>query len=358
MPDVHVVGAGPAGSIAAISALREGHSVFLSEEHEVPGIPRNCSGLFSKDGLETLGGFMDFRKFVSNAIHGADIDLAGQGFSVRRKDPVAYVCDRSSMDQHLAKTAESEGARMFFSQRISRLDQLRSGNIIGADGPLSFIADAFGFPRARGFASTLQEVLPYKSEDSHVIEMFISKERFPGFFAWIIPQDEDTAEFGVGVLSPAKPIHGWKHLLRMKGMGFQKPKGFIIPLRPRPRTGSRIGRRNVLLVGDAAGQVKSTTGGGVVFGGNCAALAGRHATNPLGYELAWRSRFGPDLAMHALLHGYLSSRTESQLADLGRRIKKTNLDDYLSRHGHMDKPTRMVGPAAMLHLIMNLGGVF
>jgi flavin-dependent dehydrogenase len=102
MPKVHVVGAGPAGSIAAISALRSGHEVMISEEHPAAGLPRNCSGLFSKDGLETLRRFIDYRQFVINPIKGADIYVAGERFSVRRSEPVAFVCDRAAMDQALA----------------------------------------------------------------------------------------------------------------------------------------------------------------------------------------------------------------------------------------------------------------
>jgi flavin-dependent dehydrogenase len=308
---------------------------------------------------------MDYRKHIINEIKGADIHIAGESFSVRRREPVAFVCDRASMDQGLASRAESEGAELHAGERISSIPQLRSDNIIGADGPLSFVASAFAFPRVRKHVSTLQAEMRFSSEDPHVIEMHISKERFPGFFAWVIPHDEHTAEFGAGVLAPGDAKAAWQNLLRMKGIrggcgaggGSEGPKGFVIPLRPRSRTGQRCGRRNVLLAGDAAGQVKSTTGGGVIFGGNCAAIAGRYPTNPIGYELEWRARFGADLAMHAMLHRFLSSRTESQLASLGRRIKKTNLDDYLSRHGHMDRPTRMLNAAALLHLVKNMGGV-
>lgn len=358
MAPIHVVGAGPAGSIAALSALRRGHKVHISEEHAEAGIPRNCSGLFSKDGLCSLRDYIDYRPFVVNAIRGADIYLAGESFSVRRKDAVAFACDRAAMDKELASAAASEGADIAFGERISSISRLLSDNIIGADGPLSLIADSFGFPKPKEHVMTLQAQVRHRSEDPSVIEMHISRERFPGFFAWVIPHDERTAEFGVGVVAPGNVHSAWKHLLVMKGVDtLPKPSGFVIPMGARHRCAGRFGKNTVLLVGDAAGQVKSTTGGGVVFGGNCAALAGRHATDPVGYELAWRSRFGADLAMHAMLHHYMATRSESQLAALGRRIKKTNLDEYLSRHGHMDRPTRMVGTAAIIHLLKNLGGV-
>jgi flavin-dependent dehydrogenase len=321
-------------------------------------MPRNCSGLFSKEGLESLKGFMDYRSIIINPIKGADIYLADEKFSVRRNEAVAFVCDRVAMDQALARHAEDEGARMHYGERISDLSAFRSGNIIGADGPLSYVAKAFRFPLIRRYVSTLQAIIPYRSKDPNCLEMHISNERFPGFFAWVLPHDEQTAEFGVGVLAPHSAPAAWKRLLKQKRIGAAPaPKGFLIPLRDRQKTAGRYCERNVLLVGDAAGQVKSTTGGGVIFGGNCAAIAGRFVSNPLGYELAWRARFGADLAMHAMLHHYLSSRTDSQLSAFGRRIKKTNLDEYLERHGHKDKPTRMVGMAAVLHILKNMGGL-
>ncbi|MFH0885204.1 MAG: NAD(P)/FAD-dependent oxidoreductase [Candidatus Micrarchaeota archaeon] len=356
MGKVHVIGAGPAGSIAAISAIRSGFDVTVSEEHASAGIPRNCSGLFSKDGLESLTPFLDYRKHVLNTIKGARISFDKEVFSVRRNNPVAFVCDRSGMDRTLAGRAESEGARMHFGERIT--SSYKSGNIIGADGPLSLTARHFGFPQIRRHAGTLQAHIPYAAKDPHMIEMLISNSRFPGFFAWVIPQDESYAEFGVGVELPHRPILAWNHLMDLKGIRKPpKPRGFVIPLSPRKSTAKRHGGRNILLAGDAAGQVKSTTGGGVIFGGMCAAIAGRHAENPARYELEWRLRYGADLALHRMIHSFISSRSDAQLSAFCRRIKKLNLDSYLSHHGHMDRPTRMMGPQLVAHIVRNIWGV-
>jgi len=372
MPDVHVVGAGPAGSIAAISALRSNSSVLVSEDHARSGFPRNCSGLMSKDGLESLRGFVDYRPFVQNSIKGADIYLGGERFSVRRSEPVAYVCDRAGFDEALAQNAAQEGAVMRYNERIDAISKLRSDNVIGADGPMSFVARTFRFPKIAKHVATLQAELPYKSDghahanehaddsDPSVIEMHVSNALFPGFFAWVIPHDESTAEFGAGVLSPHRAAPAWNNLLKLKGINpstAPKPRGFVIPLRPRARTAMKHNRRNVLLAGDAAGQVKCTTGGGVVFGGNCAAIAGRLATNPAAYEIEWRARYGPDIVIHGLIQDYISSCPDARLAGLCRRIKRLNIDDYLSRHGHMDRPTRMVGLGAISYFLKNMGGM-
>jgi len=361
MKKVHVVGAGPAGSIAAISAIRSGNEAVISEEHGAAGVPENCSGLFSRDGLESLSQFFDYRKFIINPIHGADIYFADELFRVRGNGgkPVAFVCGRSAIDQELASRAESEGAKINYNERVNGngAGAFRSDNIIGADGPLSQVARHFGFPSLHHFASTLQARVRLRCEDPRILQMYISNERFPGFFGWVIPHDETTADVGVGVELPHQPVHAWNHLLRLRGIeNPPKPRGAIIPLTVRECTAMRIGRKNVLLTGDAAGQVKSTTGGGVIFGGNCAALAGRHFSSPGRYEMEWRIRHGTDLALHSLIHGYLASRSDSELAAFCRKIKKLNLDEYLSAKGHMDRPVRMITPSLAVHMLKNLSG--
>ncbi len=350
MADIHIVGAGPAGCIAAMSALRHNHSVTMSEEHPVSGIPENCSGLFSRDGLESLKRFIDYRKFIIRPMKGADIHLVDQKLSVRTESPVGFVCDRAAMDYTLAANAEAEGARIRYNERVE--GSYRADNIIGADGPLSGVARHFRFPNIERYAATLQCELPYRAEDPDAVEVYLSNSMFPGFFGWVIPHDEYRAEFGVGVLMPHRVLPAWQKLLRLKGVGgAAHPRGAAIPLSLRPRSAKRAGRLSVLLVGDAAGQVKSTTGGGVIFGGSCAAIAGAHPANPGAYERAWRMRHGADLAMHRMAHDYLSSRSDAELSALGRKLKKLNFDGYLSSHGHMDRPTKMIRPQLLAHAI-------
>lgn len=350
MYNVHVVGAGPAGSVAAMAAVRKGHNVLVSEEHVRAGFPMHCSGLFSKTGLESLRDFLDYHKTIKNGIYGAIIDFAGEKVEIRTKTPVAYVCDRAAFDALLAKGAEREGARMEYGRRIT--GRYEAGSVIGADGPFSHVAQQFGFPKISRYVSTVQSYIKYKSEHPGQVEVFLSNEKFPGFFAWVIPHNEEIAEFGAGVSLPHNVGRAWHALLKMKGMRRAgKIRGAVIPAAVRRKTTMRIGRKNVLLVGDAAGQVKSTTGGGVIIGSNCAKYAGEHCDSPFGYELAWRSRYGMDLFFHKLINAYFSGRSDAQLLALGKKIKKMNLDRYLSLHGHMDMPTRMIKPQIIPHLL-------
>ncbi len=357
---VHVIGAGPAGSIAALSAIRNNHSVVMSEDHPVSGIPENCSGLFSMDGLESLKKFVDYRKVILNPINGADVYLGDAKLRIRKNNPIAYVCSRSGLDQELAANAENEGAKINYSERINRVEDFRANSIIGADGPFSFVAKHFGFPKITKYASTIQAHVKYTSEDLHAVEVFLSNEKFPGFFAWVIPHDEYLAEFGVGMElnNQNKAIDAWNNLLKLKGIEYSGPvKGSTIPIKVRRKTAMRKGAYSVNLVGDAAGQVKSTTGGGVIFGGNCAALAGKFINKSLRYELEWRARFGVDLAFHDSVHSYIAKLNDHQLSALGARLKKLNADEFLSEQGHMDKPTKMIGAPALMHMVKNIAGL-
>lgn len=281
---------------------------------------------------------------------------------IRKKGTVAYVCDRAGLDQQFAANAQSIGAKINYGERITGQGDFRAdtNHIIGADGPFSFVAKHFGFPKITKFASTIQADLPYRCEDPHAVEVFLSNEKFPGFFAWVIPHDEYTAEFGVGteLNGKNKAIDAWNNLLRLKGVDYKEPvKGATIPLSVRPKTAMRKGPYSVSLVGDAAGQVKSTTGGGVIFGGNCAAIAGKHIGQPLKYESEWRAKFGMDLLIHSKVHDYVAKLTDSQLSALGHRLKKLNADGFLSEEGHMDKPTKMIGPPALFHVMKNIAGL-
>lgn len=345
MFDLHVVGGGPAGLISSISAVRDrGAQVALSEEHPEFGKPQNCSGLLSKSGLASLSEFFQYRKFIKNRIRGAELHLGNDSFTVERKEDVAYVCDRTAIDADLACTADNEGVRLFRRERIRSPDGFKAGSIIGADGPNSFVAEHFRFPKIKKFVLAGQAYADLRSERPDFVQLFISSE-FPGFFGWVIPHDECTAEIGCGVQLPNQ-AHSALHALlkKLRITSFAKPTYALIPVRLRPKTALKADGRNVLLVGDAAGQVKSTTGGGLIFGGNCARLAGELFDDPSSYESAWRKRHLPDLFLHSLIHRSYSSLSDPRLASLSKLIKKHGMDKYISEFGDMDKPTKLFDP--------------
>lgn len=348
MAQVRVVGAGPSGSVAAISALREGHSVSLYEEHPRAGVPVNCSGLVSKEGLESLREFADYKKHAKNKMRGAIIDCAGTKLRVDSGKDIAYVIDRASFDNALAQKAEAEGAKLHYGTRASA--PFPEGHIIGADGPNSSVASHFGFPGISRFVGVSQCTVKYDGSMPDHVRVFLSNEKFPGFFAWLIPQNEEYAEAAAGCVLPGNPNRSLDQLSRQVGIEFPRERTHsIIPVARREKTSLFTPSRNVLLVGDAAGHVKSTTGGGVVFGTQCARLAGRHIESPQDYERKCREIHGKDLDAHYRLHTTLGKLSDDSLRTLGSLAFTFRIEEFLQSNGDMDRPMKMLGPNLFLH---------
>ena len=108
-------------------------------------------------------------------------------------------------------------------------------------------------------------------------------------------------------------------------------------------------KNKVLLVGDAAGQVKASTGGGVIFGGNAAIIAAKvikeHMENgtPLqNYERQFRKKFGVDMFLHRLIHQLYSSLGTKSMEMLIGAMDKVGIGDFLSKYGDMDSPSLII----------------
>ena len=348
MVSVQVIGAGPSGSVAALSALMHNHNVSVYEEHQRAGTPVNCSGLISKEGLESLKDFVDYKKHAKNRMRGAIIDCAGTKLFVDSRKDIAYVIDRASFDSALAQKAEAEGAKFHYGKRVS--PPFPEGHIIGADGPNSLVASHFNFPRISRFVGVSQSTVKYDGTMPDHVRVFLSNKNFPGFFAWLIPQNEEYAEVGAGCVLPGNPNNSLDLLSKHIGIDSPTEKTHsIIPVACREKTFLLSGSRNVLLVGDAAGHVKSTTGGGVVFGTQCARLAGQHIEFPQQYETKCREIHGRDLDAHYHLHTALGKMSDDSLRALGSLASAFRIEDFLQKDGNMDRPMRMLGPNLLLH---------
>ncbi|MCP4647301.1 MAG: NAD(P)/FAD-dependent oxidoreductase [bacterium] len=348
MSQVSVIGAGPSGSVAALSALMHNHNVSVYEEHKRAGVPINCSGLISREGLESLEEFVDYKKHVKNRMRGAIIDCAGSKLLVDSGRDIAYVVDRASFDSALAQKAEDKGAKLHYGKRAS--PPFPEGHIIGADGPNSSVASHFNFPHLSRFVGVSQSTVRYDGSKPDHVRVFLSNEKFPGFFAWLIPQNEEHAEVGAGCVLPGNSNASLNVLSKHIGIEFPNTRiHSIIPVCRRAKTSISSPSRNVVLVGDAAGQVKSTTGGGVAFGTQCARLAGRHIESPQEYERTCREIHGKDLDAHYHLHTTMGKMGDDSLRALGSLASTFQIEEFLQRDGNMDSPMKMIGPNLLLH---------
>ena len=354
--EVAVIGGGVVGLVLAKELARGGIPVTVYEAKRRIGEGANkASGIVSIEGLASIG--VDYRKAVLNHLDGAVLYARRQMLNIKARGVKAYVLDRETLARLCAEEAEEAGAEIVLNKKIGRDELSRLGEegiVAGADGVVSNVASHFGFPKVSTY------ILTYKAEyenalinDRHSCELFFSGPS-KKFFGWTVPHSETLLEVGVGEwmgggrnsLSVFNAFSAnWKVRDEIGGAKQVSGLASMIPLQARKATV----KGNVLLVGDAAGQVKATTGGGLVFGALCAKTAAQAITNsirkgtPLAlYEKMWRRRYGLDLGMHRAIHGYYSRIGPKSTDFLFGLAKTLGVEGFLSEYGDMDSPSRVM----------------
>lgn len=380
-PEAAVVGAGPAGLLAATRIAEHGFSVQVFEEHTTIGEPSHCAGLISVEGLRRLGPRSD-PSFHQNTVYGGRIYAPnGECIEVVDSRPRAYVLDRAAFDRHLAERATDKGAELILGQRVEALKlgeaaslQLGAhtvdpGVIIDAEGPGARLLQAAGHSTGqRGVISGFNVELEGVDLDRSIVELWFGKRHAQGFFTWVIPTDDDSARCGLASRSGG--------LEALKGF-VEKRFGIETPLKikaGRVCTGGPVRRTvygKLLLVGDAAGQVKPTTGGGVVLGGLCAGIAGDVASEYISgetrdltqYEKRWRKEYGFELRAMLALRRLLNRLSDEQLNRALESFREEDLQfkaQRLLEMGDMDMQSGVIrealtDPALLGALARSLG---
>jgi len=343
--DLIVAGAGPAGSMAALTAAQAGLRVALVEEHPEVGSPVHCSGKIQ------LHAFREFdlpRHLVMNTLQ-AGVFYAPDGsvVRVRRAQPDSHVVDRAVFDRWLADEAQRHGAELILRTRLiaaERRDGVmqvrgrRNGRSLTLAAPL--VIDAEGarpvLPASLGLRFPRLHVLGVQYQMDHVEleeedcpEIYLGRSYAPGFFAWIMPIGGRRARAGLCV-DPRQASRGpgyyLERLIREHPVASRRLRGAVVERKlagPIPVLGARrpsvIG--GMLIAGDAAGQVKATSGGGIYFALIAGRLAARAARRFLGgdagalrwYERQWRRRFGRELQVTAFARATLNHLTDGEL---------------------------------------------
>lgn len=380
--EVVVVGAGPAGAIAAKYAALNGAKTLLIEEHASIGSPVQCTGLISTKALKECE--LGEGNFIFSKIRGAFVYAPnGEETCIQGKDIKAYVIDRKILDRALVELALDKGVDILLGTRFIDMDnkkisvlsngekkEIRGEIIIGADGIQGNVGRVAGLSRCEKFLSGIQFEAPYIPKDPEYVEIFTGNEIAPGFFGWAVPFS-GMARIGLAKNLGLAARYYLEKLLknpivasRYKGSRTEHVVGGI-PLGPPRKTIS--GR--VMLVGDAAGQVKPTSGGGIYMGAICARIAGQVAASASRkecsideYEKKWRSTVGRELDIGMRIHKSIGKLSDENLNEFITFLNKPEIKDVITEYGDMDHPSvllqKLMKTGNKLQLIKFMGVAF
>ena len=384
--DVIVVGGGPCGILTAIECAKTDLKVCLLEEHLTIGEPPHCAGILSVKGLKLLGLYdrllSEWDEAVQNhTIKGATFfSPSNYYFEVKRDTPQAIIVDRANFERKMFQYAEKLGVKAFNGVHAEKIEKTDSGMkvyvkmknhekkesaklkivssnlVIDAEGSNAYLLSQAGLipPKKDWVYSGAQfEIEKVKDLDPTMVELYLGQKIAPGFFAWIIPLKDESARVGL----IAKPGHRTRTLLKnfinthpiaskkVKKAKIRKKMGGKVPL------GGPIKRTvtdNFIVVGDAAGQTKPTTGGGVITGGLCAIIAAKAAKKAVKkqnfsknflqkhYEKPWKKLLKKQLKLMFILRKTFNILSDHAIDHLFKTIKTYKIEKIIEKKGDID----------------------
>lgn len=347
-----IIGAGTAGLIAAKDLAASGIDVTVYDQKKKPGFPAKASGILSVQGASSLG--IRFHKAVTNSLNNLIVHAYGESLHIRSKEPKAYVLDRMKLNEICMAEAEALGAQLQLGRRLggAEIDGLASRKVVvGADGAISEVAMHFGMGSTPPHLNTYKAEFNSNAPECDSAEVFFGECIPKGLFGWMVPLQKDILEIGIGVESHINARDAFGKLIGLqrisdaiRGSKMLSGWGSVIPIKMRPHIADT--KKGVLLVGDAAGQVKPSTGGGIVFGASAAKLASEAIKAHISrgealekYEHRYRSQFSLDTAAHRLIRQMYSAAGPSGMRATIKLINLLHIDSIISRYGDMDMPT-------------------
>jgi len=316
-----------------------GYGVMVLEQKETLGGQVCCTGII---GQECVRSFAIGESVILRRANSAGLFApSGSWLRLWREETQACIVDRGAFDLDMANRAQDKGAQYILNSPVWNIevgDKRVRVEVACQEGSSSFEARVAVI--ANGFGSRLVErlglgkvgdlVMGVQAEvpvaDVDEIEVYFGQKIAPGFFAWLVPISPDRAL--VGLLSRRSQGLHLKRLMSSlvaQGKIVSDEAGLSyggIPLKPLART---YGKR-LVVVGDAAGQVKPTSGGGIYYGLLCADIAADTLHQALksdvlsvrslaDYERGWKRKLGRELRI-----GYWARKVYERLSD--RQIDK------------------------------------
>jgi digeranylgeranylglycerophospholipid reductase len=358
--DVIVIGGGPSGLFTSSLLTESGIKTALIEKESEIGKDVVCSGVISKEAFERYD-------LPENAIVGRlkDAELFSPGgvhIPYSHPQEAVVVVDRHKFDGELGKTAANNGAHIMLRTKVSSLQvkedyveaqlktpkgekQVRSKIAVIATGVSFNLQSSLGVGRPKKITKGIQiEVI---AQDVKRLQIYWGSKVSNGYFGWAIPLHDGRTR--VGVMTDGDALEGLKHILEEVGpytnlctdIGRIKRRGISFGAI------SKSYSDRVIAVGEAAGIVKTTTGGGIYYGLISAEIASTvikeafikedfSAKSLSKYEKLWQKDLGAEIKFGRYFHRFYSKLNDDSIDTLFDAAKKDGLLSFISENGKFD----------------------
>jgi len=308
--DVVIGGGSVAGLLCAREIASKGFSVIVIEEDYEIGTPEHCGGLVSLSGLEELG-VIPFRKTFDHMIESAKVSSPnGESFTINSKKQKVVEISRRELDKQIAFQAQKNGAVIKVKTSFQEItdtgirtneEKIDCKIFVDARGVSSLI-----HKDRTGILSSAQYEIYADWIHKGKVEVIFDQEKYAGFFAWVIPSGEGKGKVGVAGRG-IKVSETLDNILKDKGKHSTIRKIFA-PIWIKGPIENFVEGKTVI-IGDAAGQAKPTTAGGIFTSGMGGIYAGQAISEFLKtnniedlkqYQKKWTERFGKEFEKQIL----------------------------------------------------------
>lgn len=322
--DVVVAGGSVAGLLCAREVASNNFSVFVIEEDYEIGTPEHCGGLVSLNGLKDLG-IIPQRKTFDHFIEYAEIFAPnGNSFTINSKKQKVSEISRRELDKQIAHQAQKNGVKI--KVKTSFQEKTEKGIRTNEEGiECKIFVDARGVSSLihkdrTGILSSAQYEVYADWIKKERVQVIFDQQKYPGFFAWVIPSGEGKGKVGVAGRG-VNTTEAIEEFLEKKGE-YSVIRKIFAPIWIKGPIEKFVDGRTVI-VGDAAGQAKPTTAGGIFSSGMGGILAGKAISKFLKtgkesdleeYQTSWMNKFGKEFEKQLFARKILE-RLDNQTID-------------------------------------------
>jgi len=360
--DVCIVGASIAGNYLTYLLSKSNLKIVVLENHKEIGLPFQCAGIVS----QKLSQLVELPKeIVLNRVTTAKIVNPSGKYINLSGDEHPYVIDRVALDRlYYEKIKDDPNISYYFGERYKSFEyrtdngkkhvvietskrNIKTEMLIGCDGPLSSVGKQLNVKNNVLYASQIRIKANFNENEA---AMYFNPQ-WKELFGWIVP--EDNRIFRIGIAAAKNVNLCFKNYLEELGIDIDNKidqQGGIIPY----GVMNELAFDNILLLGDAAGQVKATTGGGIVmlltaakYASNCVNLCFKNEDFSKSlikkyYEKPCSQTIGRELKLHYLIRLILEKFKDKDFETFFKIIKENRIEHLITLYGDMDFPKALV----------------